>query len=71
MRIQKILQNARDGKTHTHEDVMFVEEYIRTTTLMVGDGSIEIDEQLQELFPMEWNGVQDELEAEERGDTRP
>lgn len=60
--LQGIIKRRQEGLDCTEGESAEIKGYIKETFLVVEDGSIEIDEMLQELFPQEWSEAQDELE---------
>lgn len=63
--IKTLIEEAKQGKICTEQESATIKTYIKETILMVGNGSIDIDQQLQSYFPIEWAEAQDEINGYE------
>lgn len=59
--IIELLNNKKLGIDCTEIESAEIKMYIKSTKLAVGDGSIQLDAELQLHFPLEWAEAQDEL----------
>lgn len=64
LRVRAILERRRGGQDCTEEESATLKQWVKRTTLMAGNGSVELDAQIQELFPLEWGEAHEEMEKE-------
>jgi hypothetical protein len=62
--IKELIENKKNGIDCSEEESCAIKRYIHDTLLVVGNGSIDIDEELQQHFPLEWGEAQDWIEAD-------
>lgn len=59
--VQSILKRRKEKQVIGPLTRSIVELYIEEAILAVGNGSIELDEELQQEFPNEWANAQDAI----------
>lgn len=59
--IRGILDRKRQGIDCNEDESRAIKVWVKYETLAVGNGSIELDEEIQELLPIEWGEAQEEI----------
>jgi hypothetical protein len=59
--IIELLNRKKLGIDCSEDESAEIKGYIKSTILVAGDGSVELDAELQLHFPLEWAEAQDEL----------
>ena len=60
--VKEIIKKKKEGAACTEEDLAEVKRFVRDTLIMIGDGSIDVIEDIQQLFPDEFGEAIDEME---------
>lgn len=60
--IFEILERKKQGIDCTEEESAEIKMHIKETLLMAEDGSVDLNEELQEHFPLEYGEAIDEME---------
>jgi len=69
--IRGILDRKRNGIDCEEHESAAIKTWVKHEILAIGNGSIELDEEIQELLPIEWGEAQDELgNIDERGNLK-
>jgi len=58
----EIIERKKNGIDCTEQESAEIKGFIKETLIMFGDGTVEIIEDIQELFPIEYGEAIDETE---------
>lgn len=60
--VKAIIKKKRDGIACTEAESAEIKNFVKETVVMIGNGSVGIIEDIQELFPNEFSEAIDEME---------